>query len=59
MGRKRHKPEEIVATLRQVEVLTTQGHRSTQRKIARTACKAKEQGEIHLAPPLGLRSQEP
>ena len=25
MGRKRHKPEEIVAKLRQVEVLTTQG----------------------------------
>ena len=26
MGRKRHKPEEIVAKLRQVDVLTTQGH---------------------------------
>jgi putative transposase len=25
MGRKRHKPEEIVAKLRQVDVLTTQG----------------------------------
>ena len=25
MGRKRHKPEEIVAKLRQVEVLTSQG----------------------------------
>ena len=25
MGRKRHKPEELVAKLRQVEVLTTQG----------------------------------
>lgn len=25
MGRKRHKPEEIVAKLRQIEVLTTQG----------------------------------
>lgn len=25
MGRKRHKPEEIVAMLRQVDVLTTQG----------------------------------
>jgi len=25
MGRKRHKPEEIVGKLRQVEVLTTQG----------------------------------
>ena len=25
MGRKRHKPEEIVVKLRQVEVLTTQG----------------------------------
>ena len=25
MGRKRHRPEEIVAKLRQVEVLTTQG----------------------------------
>jgi len=25
MGRKKHKPEEIVAKLRQVEVLTTQG----------------------------------
>ena len=25
MGRKRHKPEEIVTKLRQVEVLTTQG----------------------------------
>ena len=25
MGRKQHKPEEIVAKLRQVEVLTTQG----------------------------------
>ena len=27
MGRKRHKPEEIVAKLRQVDVLTTQGSR--------------------------------
>jgi putative transposase len=26
MGKKRHKPEEIVANLRQVDVLTTQGH---------------------------------
>src|SRR3954467_7682911 len=26
MSRKRHKPEEIVAKLRQVEVLTAQGH---------------------------------
>ena len=26
MGRKRHKPEEIVAKLRQVDVLTGQGH---------------------------------
>ena len=26
MGRKRHRPEEIAAKLRQVEVLTTQGH---------------------------------
>ena len=25
MGKKRHKPEEIVAKLRQVDVLTTQG----------------------------------
>jgi hypothetical protein len=25
MGRKRHKPEEIIAKLRQVDVLTTQG----------------------------------
>jgi transposase-like protein len=26
MGKKRHKPEEIVAKLRQVDVLTMQGH---------------------------------
>ena len=26
MGRKRHKPEEIVAKLRQVDMLTAQGH---------------------------------
>ena len=31
MPRKRHKPEEIVAKLRQVDVLTSQGHRSLTR----------------------------
>jgi len=30
MGRKRHKPEEIVAKLRQVDVLTAQGHSVTE-----------------------------
>jgi hypothetical protein len=31
MGKKRHKPEEIVAKLRQVDVLLSQGKRSRRR----------------------------
>jgi hypothetical protein len=33
MARKRHKPEEIVAKLRQVEVLTAQGRRWRRRCV--------------------------
>jgi hypothetical protein len=48
MGRKRHKPEEIVAKLRQVEVLTTQGQTVAEASRAAPHREPRPSHEAHI-----------